>query len=305
MDRIDGKPGYSATDLVAYLACAHLTQLEIAAQAGLVERPIRADPELDIIRKRGLQHEARFLADLDAAGRSPVKIPTDGSAADRGEELRTEAAMTIDAMAAGADVIYQATFFDGTFRGHADFLLRVDSTDRPSRWGPWHYEVADTKLARHVKPSAVLQICSYVDQLERIQGVRPEWMHVALAGSARTVERLRVDDYMAYYRSARDQFLATIADPTAAAYPPAGTYPEPVEHCDVCRWAAECAIRRRADDHLSLVAGISARQRQALAAGGVATLEALGELDLPMTPRLEGASEGALARVRDQARIQL
>ena len=73
-------------------------------------------------------------------------------------------------MAAGADVIYQATFFDGTFRGHADFLLRVDSPDRPSRWGPWHYEVADTKLARHVKASAVLQICSYVDQLERHPG---------------------------------------------------------------------------------------------------------------------------------------
>ena len=40
-------------------------------------------------------------------------------------------------------------------------------------WGPYHYEVADTKLARHVKASAVLQICSYVDQLEAIQGVRP------------------------------------------------------------------------------------------------------------------------------------
>ena len=91
-------------------------------------------------------------------------------------------------MAAGADVIYQATFFDGTFRGHADFLLRVESADRPSRWGPYHYEVADTKLARHVKASAILQICSYVDQLERIQGVRPEWLHVALGGSARTVE---------------------------------------------------------------------------------------------------------------------
>ena len=110
-------------------------------------------------------------------------------------------------MADGADVIYQATFFDGTFRGHADFLLRVDAPDRPSRWGPYHYEVADTKLARHVKASAVLQICSYVDQLERIQGVRPEWLHVALGGSARAVERLRVDDYMAYYRSARDRFL--------------------------------------------------------------------------------------------------
>jgi uncharacterized protein len=208
-------------------------------------------------------------------------------------------------MAAGADVIYQATFFDETWRGHADFLLRVDDPDRPSVWGSYHYEVADTKLARHVKASAVLQICSYIDQLEPIQGVQPEWLHVALGGSARTVERLRVDDYMAYYRSAKARFLATMADETPAAYPPEATYPDPVEHCDVCRWAAECVQRRRDDDHLSLVAGISARQRGALTERGVGTLEALGDLALPMDPKLEGTSAGALERVRDQARIQL
>ena len=121
---------------------------------------------------------------------------------------------------------------------------RVDDPDRPSVWGPYHYEVADTKLARHVKASAVLQICSYVDQLERIQGVRPEWLHVVLGGSARAVERLRVDDYMAYYRSARDRFLATAVEAgQPVAFPPPDTYPEPVDHCDVCRWAAECVAR--------------------------------------------------------------
>jgi len=302
---IDGRPVFAATDLVAYLACEHLTQLERAALARLVQRPMRDDPELDIIRKRGFQHEARYLADLEADGRSTIKIDLDGSIEDRGDQLRSAAADTIDAMAAGADVIYQATFFDGTWRGHADFLLRVDDPERPSIWGPYHYEVADTKLARHVKASAVLQICSYIDQLERIQGVRPEWLHVALGGSARAVETLRVDDYMAYYRSARDRFLATMADATPATYPPAGTYPEPVEHCDVCRWAAECVQRRRDDDHLSLVAGISGRQRQALTGRDVRTLEALGDLPLPMDPKLEGTSAGALQRVREQARMQL
>nr|MBA2300983.1 TM0106 family RecB-like putative nuclease [Chloroflexota bacterium] len=305
MQLIDGRPVFAATDLVAYLACEHLTQLERASLAGLVRRPMRDDPELDIIRKRGFQHEARYLADLEAEGRTTVEIELDGSLEDRGDQLRAAAAETIAAMAGGADVVYQATFFDGTWRGHADFLLRVDSPERRSIWGPYHYEVADTKLARHVKASAILQICSYIDQLERIQGVRPEWLHVALGGSARTVERLRVDDYMAYYRSARDRFLATMADQVAATYPPAGTYPEPVEHCDVCRWAAECVKRRRDDDHLSLVAGISARQRGALTERGVGTLEALGDLALPMDPRLDGTSAEALERIRDQARIQL
>ena len=305
MQTIDGRPVYAATDLVAYLACEHLTQLERASLAGLVARPMRDDPELDIIRKRGFEHEARFLADLQAEGRVAVTITPDGSIEDQGERLRQAAAATIEAMRAGADVLYQATFFDGTWRGHADFLLRVDDPGRPSAWGDWHYEVADTKLARHVKASAVLQICSYVEQLEAVQGVRPEWLHVALGGSARTVERLRVDDYLAYYRSVKTRFLATMAAAEPPVYPPAATYPEPVEHCDVCRWAVECAARRRADDHLSLVAGISARQRSALRARGVATLEALGDLPLPMDPRLEGTSENALVRVREQARLQL
>jgi uncharacterized protein len=305
MDRIDGQPVYSATDLVAFLACEHLTQLERAALAGLTKRPMREDPELDVIRRRGYQHEARYLAALQDEGRTAVTIRVDGSSVDRGAELRAAAEQTIEAMAAGADVVYQATFFDGSFRGHADFLLRVESPDRPSRWGPWHYEVADTKLARHVKASAVLQICSYVDQLERLQGVRPEWMHVALGGSARTVERLRVDDFMAYYRSARERFLATLADATPPAFPPVGTYPEPVEHCDVCRWAAECVARRRTDDHLSLVSGVSARQRRALTQRGVGTLEALGDLVVPMEPPLADVGAGALTRIHEQARIQL
>ncbi len=305
MDRIDGRPVYAATDLVAYLACEHLTALERAAQAGLVQRPMRDDPELDIIRKRGFEHEKRYLADLAAAGRTAVEITPDGSIEDRGEQLRAAATATIKAMAAGADVIYQATFFDGTWRGHADFLQRVDDPARPSTWGPWHYEVADTKLARHVKASAVLQICSYVDQLERLQGVRPEWMYVALGGSARAVERLRVDDFMAYYRGARDRFLATVADPATVAFPPVGSYPEPVDHCAVCRWAPECAARRRADDHLSLVAGISGRQRRALEERGITTLEGLGDAPLPFVPRIEGTGEAAMERVHEQARIQL
>ena len=61
MQLIDGRPVYAATDLVAYLACEHLTQLERAALAGLVKRPMRADPELDVIRKRGFEHEKRYL----------------------------------------------------------------------------------------------------------------------------------------------------------------------------------------------------------------------------------------------------
>ena len=305
MQLIDGQPVFSATDLVGYLACEHLTALERAALADLVKRPTREDRELDIIRKRGLQHEARYLEGLRGERSRVVTIDRDDNA-DRGERIRRQAEETIAAMATGADVVFQAAFFDGRWLGYADFLLRVESPERPSVWGPYHYEVADTKLARHVKAGAVLQICSYVEQLERIQRVLPERMKVALGGSARETVTLRVDDYMAYYRAAKRRFEETVlGDVAAPTYPPEGTYPEPVEHCDVCRWAQVCAERRRADDHLSLVAGITARQRKALTSRELDTVERLAAAPIPFDPPLDGAGAASVERVREQARIQV
>ena len=256
MQLIDGRPVYSATDLVGFLACEHLTNLERAALAGLVKRPMRVDPELDRVVKRGFQHERRFLGDLRAEGLGieEVHVPE----GDRGTGYRAAAEATVAAMRAGAAVIYQATFFDGRWLGFADFLRRVET---PSELGPWSYEVWDTKLARHTKGSAVLQLSLYSEQLAALQGLRPELMHVALGGSARDVDHLRVADYAAYVRTVRRQFEAFTEGAAAAPeYPPA-TRPDPVEHCEICRWRPECEARRRETDDLSLVAGISAHQR--------------------------------------------
>ncbi len=64
MQVIGGQPVFSATDLVGFLACEHLTALELAAAARLVQRPMREDPELDVLQQRGMAHEQRYLADL-------------------------------------------------------------------------------------------------------------------------------------------------------------------------------------------------------------------------------------------------
>ncbi|MGD0249202.1 MAG: TM0106 family RecB-like putative nuclease, partial [Candidatus Limnocylindrales bacterium] len=308
MQLIDGNPVFAATDLVGFLACEHLVGLELAAMAGLVERPIRLDPEIDLIARRGLEHEARYLADLVREGRRVTSIEPgdhDVSGAERLALLRAAAGATAEAIRRGDDVIYQAAFFDGRWLGLADFLLRVE---RPSGLGGWSYEVVDTKLARHVKASALLQICSYVEQLTDVQDLEPKWMHVALGGSARTVERHRVADYMAYFRTVKAAFEARVdADGgyAAVAYPPSGTYPEPVEHCDVCRWQLLCAARRRGDDDLSLVAGAPTRLRRALKEAGVPTRRRFAAMELPLPEPLNGVGGAALARARDQAAIQV
>lgn len=300
MQLIDGRPVYAATDLVGFLACSHRLALERAALAGLVAKPIRDDPAIDLIAKRGEAHEAKYLAELRASGRRIVEIQKPEGMTERGAALRAAAEATVAAMRGGADVVYQGTFFDGTWLGHADFLLRVE---RPSSLGAWSYEVADTKLARKAKAGAILQICSYVEQLAAVQGAVPELLHVVLGGSARTVESFRVADFMAYYRRVKAEFEAALTE--APVYPVTATYPDPVAHCDVCRWNLHCRAQRRTDDDLSLVANITSRQRRALKEQSISKRRQLAVLDLPRRPRLDGVSDQALERIRDQARIQV
>jgi predicted RecB family nuclease len=304
MQLIDGYPVYSATDIAGHLGCETLTQLERAVLAGLTTAPVRRDPELDVLVKRGFEHEQRYLAELQSQARQVATIGFDWAVPSNAAALYRAAEDTRLAMAAGADVIYQAAFFDGRWRGHADFLLRVDDSTRPSAFGPFHYEVADTKLARHVKASALLQICFYVDQLTGIQQFEPEFMHVVLGGSSHRTETFRVSDFIAYYRAAKRRFEAAASDPRTAVYP-LPSAPDPVEYCDVCRWSENCERQRRDEDHLSLVAGITALQRSQLQARQITTLTDLGRLALPIQPPLERTSPAALARVREQARIQL
>jgi uncharacterized protein len=307
MQFVGNEPVFAATDLVGFLACEHLVGLELAALAGLVARPDRLDPEIDLVARRGAEHEARYLADLELRGLGVARIDTgdhDAPPADRAERLWAAAAATEAAIRRGEEVIYQATFFDGRWLGLADFLIRVPV---PSDLGPWSYEVVDTKLARHVKASALLQICSYVEQLTRIQGRQPELMKVALGGSAHKEEPARVADYMAYYRSVKAAFEARVATDlaTGPAYPPLGTYPEPVEHCDVCRWKLDCQRRRRRDHDLSLVANASSRLRRVLKGAGVATRRGLASMSPPRPGILEGVGAAALETARAQAEIQV
>src|SRR4030088_2192466 len=119
MHLIDGTLVLSATDLTGFLACEHLTQLDRAVAEGLVKAPVRDDPELELLRRHGDEHERNHLQSLRGTGKTVVEIP-------RGrytlEGLREWEALTLAAMRGGADVIYQAAFFDGRWHGRADFL---------------------------------------------------------------------------------------------------------------------------------------------------------------------------------------
>jgi predicted RecB family nuclease len=194
-------------------------------------------------------------------------------------------------MRAGAEIIYQATFVDGNWRGRADFLERVD---RPTALGAWGYEPLDAKLARTEKPTYVVQLCFYADAIGRVQGVAPEQMHVLLGiGERRT---LRHADFVAYYRRLRRGFETAIARPAASE-------PYPVEHCALCEFREVCDERWRAEDHLVLVASMRRDQVPRLRSAGLPTLAGLAGA-APDTD-VERMAARTFETLRDQAGLQL
>ena len=73
MQDLDGTTVYSATDLVGFLACEHLTTLDRVALTGAISAEDRVDEELDVLRERGEEHERRYLADLESRGHIVVE----------------------------------------------------------------------------------------------------------------------------------------------------------------------------------------------------------------------------------------
>ncbi len=268
------------TDLGNFLGCRHLSVLDLGAARGSAKPPIRYSPMLEDLRQKGMEHEEAYLGWLRVQGLAVVDA--------RGRDVQA----TIAEMRAGVDVIYQAALSDDRWAGHADFLRKVPT---PSHLGDWSYEVYDTKLARDTRAATILQLCVYSHLLEKIQDTRPSLMHVVTPGRDFKSLEYRVDDYGAYFRLLAGQMDTFLSDP-------ATTYPERVSHCDYCAWWLDCEKRRRGDDHLCYVAGISRGQIESLREQGIDRLEDLATLDR-VPPPYRG-SQAALARVRDQARAQ-
>jgi len=292
MEIVGTRHVYAAGDLVDFIACGHLATLSLAVAGGERVRPAPAEEER-LVAHKGDLHEAAYLERLRAAGLRIVDIPRGGSFEARREAARA----TLVAMKAGADVVHGATFVDLPATGEgwlgiADFAIR---TEGASQFGDYHYEIWDAKLARTAKPSAIVQMCVYAELLARVQGVLPARVH-AILGDGR-VETFKTDDALPYVRAARERFVERMRAEVV-------TYPEPVSHCARCRWLdSVCEPRRRADDHLSLVANIRRSQIVKLHAAGIATVAQLAEVSDEKRPRK--LEIGTFERTRAQAALQV
>lgn len=271
----------SATDLSNFLSCHHLTVLTaLVAKDALIEPPYR-DPSLQILFERGRAHEAAYVNYLKGQGKSVIDI----------EKQPLQA--TIDAMKKGIHVIVQPTLDQGHWTGRADILIRCDT---PSKLGDWSYEVQDTKLSQRTKAGTILQLCLYSELVANIQGIAPKQLYVVTPGSPFNIEPFHFAAYRAYYNLVKrsfESFMEKLPD----------TYPDPVEHCNICRWWQVCDKKRHEDDHLSLVAGIRSLHIEELKSQSILTLEQFAEEKKIEKPR-RGNKE-TLIRKQEQAKIQL
>jgi predicted RecB family nuclease len=277
--------------LANHLSCRHLTTLDLRLAKGEIAEPSWENPHLVVLQQRGLEHEKAYIDSLRSKGLAIVDLSNEA------EEVAGEATWT--AMKGGADAIVQATLGSGDWRGRADVLLRVDQFEKPSRLGNWSYEVVDCKLARETKAETILQLCLYSELVAPLQDLEPEFFHVIRPNVGFEPESYRLSAFAAYYRFVKRALQDAVKAGSSQ------TYPEPVSHCDICRWWKECDSQWRRDDHLSFVAGASRLQRKELTLQGVPSLESLARLPLPIpfNPS-RGAREG-YTRIREQARIQL
>jgi predicted RecB family nuclease len=282
----------AGSDLSNHLACRHLTSLELEVVQGERTAPDWAAPDLKVIQELGLRHEAAYLAHLSAQGLVVENL----GRIDHKEEQRLQAE-TLALMERGAQVIAQGALSDGEWFGRPDVLRRVE---KPSKRWAWSYEVADTKLARETKATTILQLSLYSDLVAKIQGTVPEFLWVVPPGEGYAGEKYPVLEYAAYYRHVRKRLLKSVNQDVGKE-----TYPEPVEHCNVCRWFKECDQRRRDDDHLSLVAGIRRQQRDQFEKWNAETMGKLAVLPIPLKERPKHGSKAGYERVREQARVQV
>lgn len=271
----------SATDLMNFKRCRHLTSLDLRyLEIGDIQ-PAEESEGIRLLQTHGDKREERHIKALKKNGVDIVEI--DKESPDQGR------AETIDAMRKGRAVITQAFLNSGKWIGFADFLYKVD---KKSDFGNWSYEVSDTKLSRKPKPEHVLQVSLYSDFVGEIQGVSPSQAHIELGDDSKF--SFNLNEFGAYTRFSRRRLEEFIENRPA-------TRASPNPFCDLCRWRNECKSTWEATDSLVLVANIRTSQRDKLEAAGVTTMTALSKVDKKI-PRLADVTQEKLV---EQAKLQV
>jgi predicted RecB family nuclease len=292
MQKIGHEIVYSASDLVHFMECQHLSILDRLHLEHPMEKAEDSE-EAAIIQNRGFAHEAAYLEKAKAAAGTFIDIAQAGRTRDQ------KVAATIQAMEQGIDLVFQAAFFEAPLVGYADFLVKVDT---PSKLGNYSYEIIDTKLAKTTRAKFIIQLAFYADLLARVQGRAPIQVHIVLGNGNK--ESFHLDDYRYYYQHLKHRFFEFIQQNEQRGIKRAAeeSTPFPCDKCSLCHWRERCNAWWDETDHLVRVANIQKTHIHKLNAAGIYTIEALA--NLPPHQSIRKIPKPVLVRLQHQASLQ-
>lgn len=282
---------YSPSDLIAAAACQFATLRRVDE---LLDRAVPLLLESDALQERaarlGDRHEERILQCYrERFGSGVVEIARPHPY--RAVNLETSRRQTVAAFAAKAPVVYQAAVIDDRLTGFADFITLTDTGE---------YEVADAKLARRAKVSALLQIAAYADVLAG-QGVPMAATGRLLLGDG-TESVHPLAETIEVYRDRRRRFQDMI-DAHRLSGQPADWDDDRIGRCGSRDACGVCATYIADSRDLKRVAGMRMAQRAKLRAAGIRTIDDLAAVGADRVPADLAAS--TFDKLRAQAVLQV
>ena len=283
---VDGTVVTSASDLKKASECefAFLRELDVKLGRDTLFEPV-ADAMLERSGRMGDEHEHRVLEAYRAElGSAVVEIERPDVRDAAAVQAAVEA--TQAAFAAGAPVVFQATFADEGFIGFADFIVRQPDG---------RYLVQDSKLARRARVTALLQLAAYAEQLQRVGVPGADTVELLLGDGSTSVHRL--DDIAPVYRLRRARLEQLVAERLADDGPVAWGDPR----YELDGRCPTCDLEVQAHRDVLLVAGLRTTQRAALFEAGIDTIDALALSE----GQVPGILDATIENLRIQARLQL
>ncbi|MDO4821307.1 MAG: AAA domain-containing protein [Rothia sp. (in: high G+C Gram-positive bacteria)] len=287
---------YSATDLVTSAQCQFAALYTLDQLLGRVPRLERVeDPQLRRAAALGEAHEQRVLNRFIATYGSWDPARGQGIYEVQPPQVYTRQALeekhaeTLNVLQAGADVVFQASFFDGSFHGRADFLVKQPDGG---------YRVVDTKLARTARVPALLQVAAYADQLQQEGIACDPFASLILGNDVESLHELAT--LTPVFEQKHQRLLQLLTAHRAPGTPPVSWFVEPGSpeitrcgRCDTCR----VMVQEHRD--MLLTAGMTARSRQAI-------YERCGVQSIDELASLAGQNQlpGLVRRYAEQAALQ-
>lgn len=190
----------------------------------------------------------------------------------RHNDWQEAARSTLRLMQEGVETIYRGILIaegpEGIrYRSRPDLLVRQPGE---SWLGDWYYVPFNIKLGKKAKPEYQLVAAFNAYVLAEVQGVWPETSWLQLKEKRRAVD---LERYVPKLQAALDDCLDDCQGILNSAGPPEVFISR--SRCDMCPWLSHCYQEAKAQNHLSLLPGVTMARYPLLAELGITTVEGL------------------------------